>query len=66
MESEKRNEHWSLTGGICQIFAVYDLFLKKGDSDTNILNSLSYLTALPRYLLADFVIDQPALPINEQ
>lgn len=57
-KSDKRNEHGTLTGGICQTVAVYDFSLEKRGSNTNILNTLNYPPALPRYLPAE-LCDQP-------
>lgn len=61
-KSDKRNEHGTLTGGICQTVAVYDFSLEKKEIQTNILNNLNYLTALPRYLPAE-LCDRPCYPL---
>lgn len=48
-KSDKRNEHGTLTGGICQTVAVYDFSLeKKRGSNTNILNTLNYPPGPPK------------------
>ena len=57
-----KNEHGTLTGGICQTVAVYDFSLEKKEIQTNILNNLNYLTALPRYLPAE-LCDRPCYPL---